>query len=89
MMDEDIVAILMFGLVVFVPVAGLTMRFALKPLIDSLIRIAEMRRSTQEVQLLERRIALLEQELGALRGEVGELGAQKEFYRGLAEPMAP
>lgn len=88
-MDEDIVAILMFGLVVFVPVAGLTMRFALKPLVDSLIRIAEMRRSNQEVQLLERRVALLEKELGALRGEVGELGEQKEFYRRLTEPTVP
>lgn len=88
-MDEDIVAILMFGLVGLIPVAGLTMRFALKPLIDSLIRIVEVRRSTQEVQLLERRIALLEKELGSLRGEVGELGAQKEFYRRLVEPTVP
>lgn len=85
-MDEDIVAIVMIGLIVFVPVAGLTMRIALKPLIDSLIRIAEVRRSTQEVALLEKRLALVEQELASVRGEVQEVTAQAEFYRRLAEP---
>lgn len=85
-MDEDIVGILMVGLIVFVPVAGITARIALKPLIDSLIRIAEMRRSTEEVRLLDKRIALLEQELHGVKEEVQELTEQKEFYRRLAEP---
>ncbi|HEX2187562.1 MAG TPA: hypothetical protein VHG51_01630 [Longimicrobiaceae bacterium] len=85
-MDEDIIAILMTGLIVFVPVAGITARFALKPLIDSVVRIAEMRRSTEEVRLLERRVALLEQELNGIKGEVHELAEQKEFYQKLAEP---
>ncbi len=85
-MDEEIVGILMLGLIVFVPVAGITARFALKPLIDSVIRIAEMRRSTEEVRLLERRIALLEQEMNGMKGEVHELAEQKEFLRKLSEP---
>lgn len=85
-MDEDIIAILMIGLIVFVPVAGVTMRLALKPLIDSVIRVAEMRRSTQEVALLEKRLALVEQELASVRGEVREVSAQAEFYRRLADP---
>lgn len=85
-MDEDIVAIVVFGLIVFVPVAGLTMRLALKPLIDSLIRIAEVRRSSQETALLEKRLALVEQELSSVRSEVREVTAQAEFYRKLADP---
>jgi hypothetical protein len=85
-MDEEIIGILMLGLIVFVPVAGITARFALKPLIDSVIRIAEMRRSTEEVRLLERRIALLEQEMNGMKGEVNELAEQKEFLRKLSEP---
>ena len=85
-MDEDIVGIVMVGLIVFVPVAGITARIALKPLIDSMIRIAEMRRSTEEVRLLDKRIALLEQELHGVKDEVQELTEQKEFYRKLAEP---
>ena len=85
-MDEDIVAIVVIGLIIFVPVAGLTMRIALKPLIDSLIRIAEVRRSTQEVALLEKRLALVEQELAGVRGEMREVSEQAEFYRRLANP---
>ncbi len=85
-MDEDILAMLLISLIVFVPVAGITARFALKPLIDSVIRIAEMRRSTEDVRILERRIALLEQEMNGLKGEMHEIGEQKEFYRKLSEP---
>jgi hypothetical protein len=85
-MDEDVLAILMAGLIVFVPVAGITARFALKPLIDSVIRIAEMRRSTEEVRLLERRIALLEQEMNGVKGDMHEISEQKEFLRKLSEP---
>jgi hypothetical protein len=85
-MDEDILGMLLATLVVLVPLAGITMRFALKPLIDSLIRIAEVRRSTQEVQILERRVALLEQELGSVRSEMKEIASQNEFYRKLSEP---
>ena len=83
---EELIAITGGFLVVLIPVAGLTARFALKPLIDSVIRIAEMRRSTEDVRLLERRIALLEQEMNGLKGEMHEIGAQKEFYRKLSEP---
>ena len=85
-MDEDIIAILIGGLIILVPVAGITARFALKPLIDSLIRMVETRRSTQEVELLERRLALVEQELAVVRNEVKELGAQSDFHRRLADP---
>lgn len=85
-MDEDILAIIMGGLIVLVPVAGITARFALKPLIDSLVRIAEVRRSTQEVELLERRVALLEQELSSVRSDVKEIAEREEFYRRLAGP---
>jgi hypothetical protein len=85
-MDEDIVAILVGGLVVLIPIAGITARIALKPLLESVIRIAEMRRSTEEARILERRVALLEQELNSVKGEVHEIAEQKEFYRKLAEP---
>ena len=85
-MDEGTLAIIFGGLIVFIPVAGLTARFALKPLIDSLIRIAEMRRSTEEVRILERRVTLLEQELNGMKGEVHQMAEQKEFLQKLSEP---
>ncbi|HEV2149111.1 MAG TPA: hypothetical protein VGR37_17015 [Longimicrobiaceae bacterium] len=85
-MDEDIIAILVGGLIVLVPIAGITARLALKPLLESVIRIAEMRRSTEEVRILERRVTLLEQELNGVRGEMHALTEQKEFDRKLSEP---
>jgi hypothetical protein len=62
-MDEDIIAIIAGFLIVFVPVAGITLRFALKPLVDSIARIMEVRAGREQTELLERRVALLEQEL--------------------------
>ena len=85
-MDEAALPVLMIGLIVFVPVAGITARFALKPLIASVIRTAEMRRSTEEVRLLERRVALLEQELNGVKGEVQGIAGQKQVVHSLPEP---
>lgn len=87
-MDEDILIILMSGLVVLVPVAGLTLRFALKPMVDSIARLMEARngsaaRSLEAIDLVDKRLALLEQELQLLRGEVQHLDERNEFYEKL------
>jgi hypothetical protein len=82
-MDEDIVAILMMGLVGFTLVAGLMLRLALKPLVDSIARLLEVRAGREHGEVLEQRVALLEQELNAVRGELGELRERDEFYRRL------
>jgi hypothetical protein len=83
---EDIIAVAGGILIVLIPVAGLTARFALKPLIETIARVMQARQGTEAVQLVERRVALLEQELAALRAEVQQVGDAKEFYRRLAEP---
>lgn len=90
-MDEDILIILMSGLVVLVPVAGLTLRFALKPMVDSIARLLEARngsaaRSLEAIDLVDKRLALLEQELQLLRGEVQQLDERNEFYEKLTGP---
>jgi hypothetical protein len=84
-MDEDIIIILMSGLVVLVPVAGLTLRFALKPVVDSIARLLEVRnnsasRNLEAIDLVDKRLALFEQELNLLRGEVRQLDERSEFY---------
>ena len=62
-MDEDIVAMLAIFLCFFVPIAGLTLRFALKPIVESIARLLEVRASAAPAaaaaELNERRIALL------------------------------
>jgi Tfp pilus assembly protein PilN len=54
-------------LVVLIPVAGLTARFALKPVIEAFGRSWQMRQQNESIALLERRIALLEREVDTLR----------------------
>ena len=83
-MDEDILLMLLSTLVVFVPVAGLTMRFALKPIVDSIARLMEARAHSAAADLLEKRLALLEQELQAMRAEVARVVERGDFYDRLA-----
>lgn len=82
-MDEDIILILMSGLIVFTPVAGLTLRFALKPLVDSIARLMEVRARRDDADLLEKRVSLLEQELSMARTELKEVKERDEFYQRL------
>ena len=84
-MDEDIIAILGGILIVLIPVAGITARIALAPLIEAVSRAMQARHGSEAVQLVERRMALMEQELQALRSEVHLIGEEREFYRKLAE----
>lgn len=82
-MDEDIIIILVSGLIVFTPVAGLTLRFALKPLVDSIARLMEVRARKDDADLLEKRLSLLEQELSVTRMELKEVREREEFYQRL------
>lgn len=83
-MDEDIIAIFMFGLIVLIPVAGFTARIALRPFIDRILKIAEARQSTEEVRLLERRLSLLEQEFHTMSRQLQDVTDQQEFYARLS-----
>lgn len=81
---EDIFLSILYTLVVLVPVAGLTLRFAVKPLLESWIRVLEVRSSNEEVELLEKRVSLLERELHETRGEIEKVREEREFYRELS-----
>ena len=87
-MDEEIFAILAIFLCFFVPIAGLTLRFALKPIVESIARLLEVRASAAPAaaasELTERRIALLEAELGAMRQDVQRITEQKDFMERLS-----
>jgi hypothetical protein len=81
-----IVAIVMGMLVVLIPVAGLTARFALKPIVEAIARVRESQGASREVGLLEQRVALLEQQLQLVEGSVGRLAEESDFQRRLASP---
>jgi hypothetical protein len=84
-MDEEILAILIFGLSSMMLVGGFVLRLALKPLVDSIARILELRavQNRERGDLLERRVALLEQALGTARTELRELRDRDDFYNRL------
>lgn len=87
-----IVAIVMGLLVVLIPIAGLTARFAIKPITESIARMREGSIDRNTIQMMERRIALLEQEvhgLGGMRDDVSRLLEEIEFQRQLQAPKQP
>jgi hypothetical protein len=79
--------VIMGSLIVLIPVAGLTARFAMKPIVDSLAKLRQSSNQNETVNMLERRMALLEQEvqnLSGIRDDLGRLVEEMEFQRQLA-----
>ena len=84
-----IVGIIMGMLVVLIPIAGLTARFAFKPIAESMAKLRQGSMDRQVVEILERRLTLLEQEvhgLGGMREDVSRLLEEAEFQRQLKAP---
>lgn len=79
-----IVAIVMGMLTVLIPIAGLTARFALKPVVESLARLFDSRTVEDTVQITERRVSLLEQQVESLEALVDRLKDEREFDRALS-----
>jgi len=85
----DLVAVFMGSLMVLIPVAGLTARFAMKPIVESLAKLRDAGGAAEALEMVERRLSLLEQEVQSVsnvRDEVARLADELEFKRKLAEP---
>ena len=78
-----IVAIVMGILVVLIPVAGVTARFALKPTVEAFGQFFESRGRDESMQLLERRCALLEQQVEVVESQMHRLTEASDFDRAL------
>jgi len=74
-----IVAIVMGMLVVLIPIAGLTARFALKPLVESFAKLFDIQNVEGALQMSERRMALMEQQVEILEDEVRRLREGRDF----------
>ncbi|MEJ2185192.1 MAG: hypothetical protein P8Z36_04555 [Gemmatimonadota bacterium] len=83
-----VLGIVFAGLIVLVPVAGITARFALKPIIQSLRDMKAMAGPGGE-QALERRIAALEAQMANLDENVERLVQAQEFDRQLGRGREP
>lgn len=70
-------------LIILIPVAGLTARFALKPIVEAIFKARE---SPRETAILEKRVALLEQQIRNMEGSMERLVEDSEFRRQLDAP---
>lgn len=61
--QEAVVIVLSMGMLVGLPMLGLTIRFALKPMLEAWMKVRESQHSSAEVQLLRERVAHLERVL--------------------------
>jgi uncharacterized protein (DUF2164 family) len=76
-------AIFLGMMVVLIPIAGLTARFALKPLMEALRSYRELQGDNQAQQLVERRMALMEEQIHSMDRSIRELLEESEFRRDL------
>ncbi len=81
-----IVAIVMGMLVVLIAVAGLTARFALKPIVEAIARMRERQSDQQELSLLQQCVALLEQQVQNVEHSVDRISEESDFNKQLATP---
>jgi hypothetical protein len=75
--------------VVLIPIAGLTARYALKPLVESLAHLWEQKGTEQSLAIAERRITLLEQQVESMEGSLHQLQEGQAFDRQLRAPSPP
>lgn len=76
-------AIFLGMMVILIPIAGLTARFALKPLMEALASYRELQGDNQAQQLIERRMALMEEQMHSMDRTLRELAEESEFRRDL------
>lgn len=80
-----VIAVFFGGAILLTPIVALSVRFALKPTMESLAKIKQT--SHPETSTLQdRRISLLEAELENLRNSVQYLAEAEDFRRQLAVP---
>lgn len=77
-----VISVLFGGLVILVPIVALTMRFTLKPMLETWMRVRQGT-SGQEGVLQDRRISLLEAELQGVQSALQTLLEADEFRRQL------
>ena len=71
-------------LIVLIPVAGLTARFAFKPIVEAIAHLRQTPQSNDRLAAIESRLALLETQMDNTETELARLSDESEFRRELA-----
>lgn len=74
-----VVAVILGSLMFLIPIAGITARYALKPLVESMARFFDSRAMEDTMAINDRRVALLESQVEALEHTVDQLRALQSF----------
>jgi hypothetical protein len=83
-MDTEEMLIVMGSIVlVFIPALALTARFALKPIVEAIIRLREGFTSTPREVASDQRLLRMEQQLSALQRRLDEVEKAGTFERQL------
>jgi len=86
---EEIVGLVLIFLVVVIPVLGFTARFALKPIVESILELRGALLREGSLGRESGRILELEEELDDLRRTVRRLQGAREWERALQEGGEP
>lgn len=84
----EVVAVIMGTMMFLIPIAGFTLRYAIKPVAEALARLRDSTTTNETIRMLERRLTLLEQETAGvleLREEMRQVRQALEFERQLGE----
>lgn len=83
-----ILAMLVGGLILLIPIAGFTARYALKPIVEAIARFREAQGGATpgELRILEQRVALLEQQVQGFEGKLQQVTEIRQFERQLQSP---
>ena len=92
-MTEEMVgqlgAFLLAALIVGVPAVALSLRFALKPLVEAYARVKETQQGgAPDSALITEQLAALDHRLSAIEGQLSELSEVRDFHRELQGPAS-
>ena len=82
-----LVAVVLGGLSVLIPITGLTARFALKPIIEAITTLRAGQEDEKRTAFLEQRLALVEEQLHAIERDHQRLLEADDFRRQLESPL--
>lgn len=78
--------VVMGTLIILIPVAGITARFALKPIVESLGLARQTPQTDERLASLESRMALIENQMDGTEAELRRLSEESEFRKELRGP---
>jgi len=79
---QDAILLFLMFICFGIPAVGITVRFALKPIVDSIIRLRESS-GAMNAGVVERRVLEMQDELAQLRASVSELEETVAFQQKL------